>query len=311
MDGIRKITGGLLKQVLSVMTPSIESPITFCVSTCNNLNYLKLLVHSVRTHAHFKDAPFIVYAENCDKDETDKWLEENKDKHNLTVIIEHNKEAKGIGVGMNVTAARASTEYIFFLHADMFVSKDFDLKCLELFTKYPNDRLYVNPYRFQPNCFNEQDRPGTAFFSYDVFGYKADDFSESHFLSGAEFFQDCNPDIEVPKGEGVSGLIRKVDWDYTGGNDPQFIAYYDDMDLFLRMRQKGFKFIITTNAVVFHFGSRSDKSNFPDDTIQRSERSMQYEQQSRDKFLKKWGFLPVHDEYGFVDFPIGYYGLSH
>ena len=40
--------------------------ITFCCSTYNTLNYLKWAVKSVRQNAHFKDAPFVVHAENCD-----------------------------------------------------------------------------------------------------------------------------------------------------------------------------------------------------------------------------------------------------
>ncbi len=286
----------------------MKSPITFCIGCCNNLNYLKLAVHSVRTYSHFKDAPFIVFSENS-TDGTDLWLEENKEKYNLTTIIEHNTEDNtedktwGIGGGMNRTAELVETEYIMFLHADFFVSKNWDLECLKIFEKYPNQKLWVNPQRFQPNCFKENDRPGTSFFSYEHFGYKYDNFDEPFFIDYAEEFSKLNPDVEVTKGEGVSGLIRKSDWSDIGGCDRQFIAYYDDSDIFLRCRLDGYKFVITTNAVVWHFGSRSDKSNFPTDVIIRSEKSIKYENDSAKKFLKKWGFLPTHDEYGFVTFP--------
>ncbi len=51
--------------------------ITFCISTFNNLPYLKIAIDSVRKNSHYKDAPFIIHAENCN-DGTDKWLIENK-----------------------------------------------------------------------------------------------------------------------------------------------------------------------------------------------------------------------------------------
>ena len=38
------------------------SKITNCVSTYNNLNYLKLLIKSVRKNRYFLDSPFVVYA---------------------------------------------------------------------------------------------------------------------------------------------------------------------------------------------------------------------------------------------------------
>ena len=49
---------------------------TFCISTYNNNNYLQLAIKSVRENSHFKDAPFVIYAENCN-DGTNEWLEEN------------------------------------------------------------------------------------------------------------------------------------------------------------------------------------------------------------------------------------------
>ena len=284
----------------------MKSPITFCIGTCNNSNYLKLAVHSVRTYSYFKDSPLIIFAENCDKDDTYNWLNQNKEKYNLTVIIENNSEecTKGIGGSMNECAKYVQTEYIMFLHADMFVSKNWDLELLKVFEKYPNEKMWVCSQRFQPNCFKENDRPGTCFFDYGQFGYKHDDFDEPYFIEYAQSFSELNPNVEVEKGEGVSGLVRKVDWDYIGGNDPIYSpAYWEDKDLWMRMQLANFKFVMTTNSVVFHFGSRSDKSNFPTDEIIRSEKSKGYERKGAENFFRKWGFFPVHNQYQFDIIP--------
>jgi len=285
----------------------MTSPITFCISCCNNLNYLKLAVHSVRKYSHFKDSPFIVFAENCDEDETDEWLKENEKKYNLEITIGHVPESgtQGIGGGMNVCAARVKTEFIMFLHADMFVSKDWDLEALKIFDKYPNEKLWVSSQRFQPNLFKEESRPGTLVFPYETFGYKYDDFDEQYFIEYAAEFSRLNPNCEYEKGEGVSGLIRTKDFLEIGGNDSRYSpAYAEDLDLFLRMQLAGYRFILTTNSIIFHFGSRSDKSNFPDDEIKRSDRSKLYEQRSITRFIEKWGFPPTHhNKDGFITFP--------
>ena len=43
-------------------------------------------------------------------------------------------------------------------------------------------------------------------------------------------------DFEIPKGEGVSGLVKKEVWNEVGGNDSLFApASWEDMDLFLRI----------------------------------------------------------------------------
>ena len=86
-------------------------PITFCLSTFNTLNYLKLAVHSVRKNSYYKDAPFVIHAENC-TDGTNKWLEENKEKYNLEFYIEQNPTPRGIGGGMNFCASKVKTKYI-------------------------------------------------------------------------------------------------------------------------------------------------------------------------------------------------------
>lgn len=278
---------------------------TFCIGCCNNLNYLKLAVHSVRTYSHFKEAPLVIFAENC-TDGTDEWLIANKEKYNLTTIIQHNDEehTQGIGGGMNVCAKLVETEYIMFLHADFFVSQNWDLEALKIFDKYPNTPMWISSQRFQPNLFNEQSRPGTLVFPYEEFGYKYDNFQESYFIDYAAEFSKLNPDIEYEKGEGVSGLIRKIDWDYIGGNDPRFApAYAEDLDLWLRMQLAGYKFVLTSNSVIFHFGSRSDNSNFPTDEIKRSERSKIYEQRSVQRLIEKWGFFPTHNQHQFATFP--------
>ena len=68
--------------------------ITFCISTYNNLPYLKLAIESVRQHSYYKNAPFIIHAENCN-DGTDEWLEENAAQYSLEFYIDKNDNPKG------------------------------------------------------------------------------------------------------------------------------------------------------------------------------------------------------------------------
>ena len=79
--------------------------ITFCISTYNNLEYLKIAVDSVRKNSFYKDAPFIIHAENC-TDGTNEWLKENYEKYNLEYYLDKNDNPKGIGGGMNFCADR-------------------------------------------------------------------------------------------------------------------------------------------------------------------------------------------------------------
>jgi len=275
-----------------------SNPLTFCISTYNNLSYLKLAIKSVRKNSYFKDALFIVHAENC-TDGTNEWLNEVKEQYNLDVYIETNEITKGIGGGMNFCANKVQTEYINFLHSDFYVTKDWDLELLKVHEKYPNEKLWVNSHRVEPNMFNSPDRPGTILVPLDIFGTYHHDFNPEQFEEWAEEFKSMN-EFEIPKGEGVSGLIKKSIWDEVGGNDSIFApTSWEDMDLFLRMLQIGVRFILPSKSLVWHFGARGSH-RLEENNGQSSERQRKSEQENAKKWLDKWGKMPIFDEYGMI-----------
>jgi len=99
----------------------------------------------------------------------------------------------------------------------------------------------------------------------------------------------------------VSGLVRKTDWDLVGGNDSRFApAWWEDFDLFLRMINAGFKFVLPSKSLVYHFGSRS--SHFPSDDFTRTtSRSTECEPHGAKKFYEKWYGMPTFDQYGMIN----------
>ena len=273
------------------------SKITHCISSFNNLNYLKLAVKSVRENSFYKDSPLIIHAENC-QDGTDEWLEKNSKKLNFEYYIEKNETPRGIGGGMNFCASKVQTEFINFLHADFYVAKNWDIELLSKFNKYPDQRMIVFSHRVQPNIFKEESRSGTLIVPMDEFGEYHHNFDEKYFLDWANEFSKIN-DFEIRKSEGVSGLIRKKDWDYIGGNDDRFApAYWEDADLFIRMINENYKFVLTSKSVVYHFASRA--SRFPDDNLTtRPVNLAEIEQRSTQRFIEKYGRLPERDEHDF------------
>ena len=270
------------------------------IPTYNNLEYLKIAVDSVRKNSFYKDAPFIIHAENC-TDGTNEWLKENSEKYNLEYYLDKNDNPKGIGGGMNFCADRVETDYIMFLHSDFYVTPNWDKALMDTHNKYPNEKLWVNSHRVEPQMFpNSQSRPGTVVVAKETFGAYHNDFKSVLFDKYAELFTSEN-DFEIPKGEGVSGLIKKEHWDEIGGNDPLFApASYDDMDLFLRMLQNGFRFILPTTSLVWHFGARGSH-RLEENDGKTSERQIKAEQVNIQKWVSKWGSPPTFDEYGMIN----------
>ena len=273
------------------------SKITHCISSFNNLNYLKLAIKSVRENSYYKNSPLIIHAENC-QDGTDEWLKESSKKWNFEYYIEKNEIPRGIGGGMNFCASKVQTEFINFLHADFYVGKNWDVELLNIFDKYPDQRMMVFSHRVQPNIFNEENRSGTLIVPMNEFGEYHHNFDEKYFLEWTEQFTEMN-NFEIRKSEGVSGLIKKEDWDYIGGNDDRFApAYWEDADLFIRMLNEDYKFVLTSKSMVYHFASRA--SRFPDDNLTtRPVNLAEIEQRSTHRFIEKYGRLPERDEHDF------------
>ena len=202
---------------------------------------------------------------------------------------------------MNFCADRVKTELIMFLHSDFYVTKNWDKSLLDVFIKYPRKKMWVCSHRVEPNMFgNINSRPGTVIVPKDSFGAYYKDFDKEYFEEWAQEFVEVN-NFEIPKGEGVSGLIRKKDWDEIGGNDPLFApASWEDMDLFLRMLQKGYEFVLTSKSVIWHFGARGSH-RLEENNNQSSERQKQSELRNQRKWLEKWGSLTTFNQYGMIN----------
>ena len=278
-----------------------DSPLTHCISTYNNLPYLKIAIESIRKNSYYKFAPFIIHAENC-TDGTNEWLKQNGDKYDLDYYIDvHTDKPKGIGGGMNFCANLVKTEYINFLHSDFYVTEDWDLELLKIHEAHTTEELWVNSYRIEPDMFGSPQRPGTTIVPQDAFGAYHNDFDTDSFDQWVVELKDTNESFEIPKGEGVSGLVKKSVWDTVGGNDPRFApTSWDDMDLFLRMLQHGVRFVLPFNSIVWHFGARGSH-RLEENDGQSSQRQKQAEQINAQKWLDKWGKMPVFDEYGMIN----------
>ena len=276
--------------------------ITTCISSNNNLNYLKLAVKSIRQNAYYKNMPIIVYAENC-TDGTNEWLEDNK--YDIEYYIEQNKIEKGIGGGMDFCVDKSKTEFVNIIHSDMWIAPNQDIELLKLYDDLdPKVRLIASSFRIQPKIFpaDPEYRPGTVFVPTNAFGVYHDNFDSLTFDEWSlEFCKENN--ILVRKGGGAGFFCRKQDYEWIGGNDPLFApASWEDKDLFIRMQLEGYEFKMISESVVWHFSARGShfRDEAKDNFSMKSERQIKSEHTNMQKFINKWGLLPEEDESTFV-----------
>jgi len=276
--------------------------ITSVIPTFNNLPYLKLTVQSVRQNCYYNDMPIFIFAENC-TDGTNEWLAENADELGIEYYIETgNEEQRGIGGGIDLCVSKVRTEFVNILHSDFWVAPNQDIELLKLYHEVEG-RLITSSFRVQPDIFPNDPpyRPGTVFYPKDDFGAYHDDFKQKVFDEWATEFSKDN-DIQVRKCGGAGYFCRVEDHIWIGGNDPIFEPmYWEDKDLFMRMQMEGYKFIMTSKSVVWHFASRT--SRFPNGTKNLKHRPphlAEWENRATQRFIEKWGRLPNEDEDTFL-----------
>ena len=191
--------------------------ITTTISTNNNLDYLKLAIQSVKKNCYYSDMPIIIHAENC-SDGTDEWLEENKDKYNLEIYIDHNDKPKGIGGGMNFCVDKVKTEFVNIIHSDMWCAPNQDLELLKLYDDLEEGtRLITSSFRIQPKIFPQDPdyRPGTIFHKISEFGEYYDNFDIEYFDKWAKEFSTTN-DVVVRKAGCAGFFCRVEDYKWIG-----------------------------------------------------------------------------------------------
>lgn len=272
--------------------------LTWCINTYKNLPYLKLAIESIRKNAYYKNAPIIVYTEN--DDETAGWISSQPD---ITPIIETNAVPRGIGGGANVAISHVKTEFFSLIHSDMYISRNYDKPLLDevLASDVPT---VACSWRFEPDIWHQPSRIGTTMVPDNAdegFGVYWHDFQSENFEAFADDFVGEN-NIRFRKVEGVSYVMRKSDWDRIGGNSPKYApSSFEDHHLSIRMQCGGYNFVVTSKAVVWHFGSRG--ANFmgqPDKIVGRSQRQIECENRNIKTWVEEWGCFPQYDSVGFI-----------
>lgn len=267
---------------------------TWVINTYKSLPYLKLAIESIRENAYYKNQPIICYTEN--DEETADWLTQQSD---ITPIIEYNKVPLGIGGGTNKCIEHVKTEFFSLIHSDMYISRHYDAPLFDIVSATETPVVACS-WRLEPNIFNNTDRMGTVFAPVNGgFGVYHHDFLKQEFLDWADDFVSITKAPDFRKVEGVSYMMRTK---YFVPNDSRFApsSFEDHMQSVL-MQLKGYDFVVTGKALVWHFGARSSHFLGQHDKLTgTSDRQKVSEQKNYKTWLDLWNESPQYDEVGFI-----------
>jgi N-acetylglucosaminyl-diphospho-decaprenol L-rhamnosyltransferase len=146
---------------------------------------------------------------------------------------------EGFGAACNRGAARARTEFLFFLNPDaVLLPGALDRLCTAA------DR-YPHCTGFNPRIEDNDGEPS--------FRCKSDLLPRSEWMSPGWPEADC----EIPIFSGAALFVRRAEFEAVGGFDERIFLYYDDDDLALTLRRRGPLMFVHDARVRHAIGSSS------------------------------------------------------
>ena len=261
---------------------------TFCITSKNNLRYLKYAVFYIKENSA-RDHDILVFID-ADNDGTEKWCINN----NIKYIKNPSKELFGIGNAYNLLVEKSDTDFVVIYHADMIMGKGFDTA---LYNNW-KPKTVVSATRIEPPLHPSD--PAKIVLDLGLWpetdiidGFKVDEFNK--------FISENKKDITT-NGIFAPWLIHKDDFNDVGGHDPIMKSHSEDRDLFNRFLLNGYDIIQSWGALVYHLTCRGGQFEHASKTSDLNHKSNDWNKLAHNQtreFIRKWGTPPKYDEYQF------------
>ena len=219
--------------------------VSIIMLTWNALEHTKKCVASIEANT---DTPYeIIFVDNGSKDRTKKYLK-SLVKENPNYKLINNSKNMGFAAGNNQGVKKARGEYVLILNNDVLVGEgwlDSMLKSLQKDGKIG----IVGPITNSISGLQMvQNIP-----------YEGDDFTEF-----AGKVRKVNSGKLTPRRRlaGFAMLMKKSFYQEIGGFDESFSSgNFEDDDLCLRIKEKGYALMVDESTFIHHYGSQTFKAN--------------------------------------------------
>lgn len=216
------------------------------IAVMNALPVTKMCIECLRKNIADKDAEIIVI-DNASTDGTAEWLQEQSDIHVIT-----NKEPHGLAASFNQGISVAAGDTLLFMHNDTYLMPETIARLEHIL--YRTDKIgAVMPVT------NRHLLPINGFF-HEINEYNTLDGAEEEAKRLWENWADETSGQLLL--EDYCLLVRREAMEEVNGFDEQFaVRYGEDLDLSLRLVEKGRKLLRAEGVFVHHQGGTTFKAN--------------------------------------------------
>lgn len=181
----------------------------------------------------------------------------------VEIVVEINDDVT-LGINYNNAVAKAKGEVVVLMHNDMVPHPGF----VETILKHIERKLVLVYHRVEPPIYTDE-YPGKSILDCgrDIETYDKD-----------KFFSYNNDDMVLEGGSQLFFAVYKDE--YLDIDGYTFKKFCEDDDVHLRYKLAGYQCKVATGAMVYHFVSKTS----------RSDNYQEIEMMSNLAFIKKWGF---------------------
>jgi len=230
--------------------------LSIVVISYNTKEILKECLNRIKNSTEKIDKEIII-VDNASTDGSPAMIKQDFGEYVLII----NKENVGFARANNQGIDIAKGRYILLINSDVFVREDSIEKTINCMGKNSNCgilgvRVIDRNGRLQPSG-RYFPTPWRLFLSYSGIGSR---FPEVPFLRGVDNMKWDHKSLrEVDWVPGCFFLLRRKLLDEIGFFDPDYYLYYEEIDLCLRAKRKGWKIIFYPETEVIHLGGESAK----------------------------------------------------
>jgi glycosyltransferase involved in cell wall biosynthesis len=209
------------------------------IPTFNNLDYLKLAIQSINANSVY-DHEVILHI----NDGSDGTLNFAKTKN---LLFSHSEDNIGLCSAINNASKIATTNYILYVHDDMYLCKNWDLFLEKEINDLNDDLFYFSGTNYSSNSMPQDMNPGDTPFNFD--NIRFDKFC----LTSSE--------VDLQGSHWAPHITSKRLWDLVGGFSEEFNpGDGSDPDFCMKLWKEKVRIFKSINKFkVFHFGSMTTR----------------------------------------------------
>ena len=218
--------------------------ISIIIPTKDNAKLLKACIESIETISSYKNYEILVIDNGNEKEEAKIYLNSLKYK-----VLPYYKPFNFSRIN-NFAVTSAKGEYIIFLNDDTSIISQNWMECMLEHSTKPNVGA-VGALLFYPNDTIQHAGVLIGIGGITSHAFEGLPRSDNGYKGLVQTIRECSAVT------GACLMIKKSVFEQIGGFDETLAYSFNDVDLCLRLREKGYSIIYTPHAQLYHHGTAS------------------------------------------------------